>query len=72
MAVLSSTLRGVGYVSVWVIIWGFVGSVIDWPLLQSDIYSVYSLGQAVTFGGTALACIALAIKLAPRWLNSND
>jgi hypothetical protein len=33
---------------------------------------VYSLGQAVTFGGTALACIALAIKLAPRWLNSND
>ena len=54
------------------IIWGFVGSVIDWPLLQRDIYSVYSLGQAVTFGGTALACIALAIKLAPRWLNSND
>ena len=54
------------------IIWGFVGSVIDWPLLQSDIYSVYSLGQVVTFGGTAMACIALAIKLAPRWLNSND
>ena len=54
------------------IIWGLVGSVIDWPLLQNDIYSVYSLGQAVTFGGTALACIALAIKLGPRWLNSND
>ena len=72
MTVLSSTLRGVGYVSVWVIIWGFVGSVIDWPLLQNDIYSVYSVGQAVTFSGTALACIALAIRLAPRWLNSND
>ena len=54
------------------IVWGFVGSVIDWPLLQNDIYSVYSLGQAITFGGTALACIVLAIKLAPRWLNSND
>ena len=54
------------------IIWGFVGSVIDWPLLQNDIYAVYSLGQAITFGGTALACIALASKLAPRWLNSDD
>ena len=69
---MSSTLRGVGYVSVWVIVWGFVGSVIDWPLLQNDIYNVYSLGQAINFGGTALACIALAIKLAPRWLNSDD
>ena len=44
---------------------------------KSDVYSFAmvaweALTQAITFGGTALACIALAIKLAPRWLNSDD
>ena len=68
---MSSALRGIGYVSVWVIIWGFVGSLIDWPLLQNELYSVYSLGQAITFGGTALACLILAIKFAPRWLKTD-
>ena len=71
-AQVNQTLKGISYVSVWVLIWGFAGSLIDLPLLENDIYSVYSPGQAVTFGATALACIALAIWLSPRWLKPSD
>jgi len=72
VAPVNQTLKGISYVSVWVLIWGFAGSLIDLPLLENDIYTVYSPGQAVTFGATALACIALAIWLSPRWLTPSD
>ena len=69
---MNRTLKVISYVSVWVLIWGFAGSLIDLPLLENHVYSVYSPGQAVTFGATALACIGLAFWLSPRWLRSND
>ncbi len=48
------------YVSIWVIIWGSLGSLIDYPLLQKDIYLAGSLGQITTFlvAGIASSIVA--------------
>ncbi len=40
---------GIGYVSIWVVLWGSIASLIDYPLLQTEIYSIGSLGQVATF-----------------------
>ena len=54
---------GIVYVSVWVLIWGTLGSIIDLPLLNSNIYQPGSLGQVTTFLITALVSIGLGIAL---------
>ena len=48
------------YISVWVIVWGSVASLIDFPLLKNGIYTEGDLGQYVTFSLTALIAIFLA------------
>ena len=58
------TLVGVSYVSAWVIIWGTVGSLIDFYFLQS-IYIPGSLGQFSTFIITAFISSISAIYLFP-------
>ncbi len=52
---------GVLYVSIWVMIWGTLGSLIDYPLLQSQLYEAGSLGQISTFAGTAILSIFLGV-----------
>ena len=42
------TLIGVSYVSAWVIIWGTIGSLIDFYFLQNT-YLPGSIGQIATF-----------------------
>lgn len=37
------------YVSICILIWGTIGSLIDYPLLQKDIYQAGSFGQLTTF-----------------------
>ena len=37
------------YISVWVIIWGALGSFIDYPLYKNKIYSEGSIYQYLTF-----------------------
>ncbi len=59
---------GIGYVSAWVMIWGTVGSLIDFPLLNADVYVAGSVGQITTFLISALASIILAVVLYPRVL----
>ena len=59
------TLLGISYVSIWVLIWGTVGSLIDFPLLQADIYLAGSLGQITTFILTGVISIVLGIWLFP-------
>ena len=54
------TLVGVSYVSAWVIIWGTVGSIIDFYFLQNT-YLPGSLGQFLTFIITA-AIFSIAAK----------
>ncbi len=54
---------GVAYVSIWVIIWGTFGSLIDYPLLINNIYEASSLGQLTTFLVTAIISITIAVAL---------
>ncbi len=63
-------LFGIFYVSIWVVIWGTVGSLIDLPFLNSKIYSAGSIGQASTFVLSALVSIAIGIWIYPKLLSS--
>ena len=53
------TLVGVSYVSAWVIIWGTIGSLIDFYFLQNT-YLPGSIGQFSTFIVTAIASAIVA------------
>tara|TARA_Y100000589_G_scaffold288951_1_gene290692 strand:- start:22 stop:231 length:210 start_codon:yes stop_codon:yes gene_type:complete len=48
------------YISIWIIIWGSVASLIDLPFLKNGIYSEGELGQYFTFSFTAVIAIILA------------
>ena len=58
------TLIGVSYVSTWIIIWGTIGSLIDFYFLQST-YVAGSLGQFSTFIITAAISLIAAIYVFP-------
>ena len=45
------TVRGVTYVSVWVVLWGTASSLADFVLLQRGAYETGDTGQAVTSEG---------------------
>ena len=65
-------LIGIAYVSAWVMIWGTIGSLIDFPLLQAQIYSAGSAGQLLTFAITALISLFIAIYLFPKIINKDS
>ncbi|WP_028952350.1 hypothetical protein [Synechococcus sp. CC9616] len=67
---MNPTLRGVVYVSVWVVIWGTVASLMDWLLLAGEVYGTGSSGQAVTFIAYAAATVVLATRFSNRFLTS--
>ena len=48
------------YISIWVIVWGSVASLIDLPFLKNGIYSEGDLGQYLTFSLTAMISIISA------------
>ena len=48
------------YISVWVIIWGSLGSLIDYPLYKNKIYLEGSIYQYLTFAITAIISIISA------------
>ena len=58
------TLIGVSYVSSWVIVWGTIGSLIDFYFLQNT-YLPGSVGQFSTFIITAFISSVIAIYLFP-------
>ena len=58
------TLVGVSYVSAWIIIWGTIGSLIDFYFLQNT-YLPGSLGQFLTFIITAFISSIAAIYIFP-------
>jgi len=64
------TLSGIAYVSAWVIVWGTIGSLIDFPLLQANIYIAGSLGQLLTFSITGVLSIVMGIYLFPKIFNN--
>ena len=59
-----NTLVGISYVSAWIIIWGTVGSLIDFYFLQNT-YLQGSLGQFLTFIITAIISSITAIYIFP-------
>ncbi len=61
---------GIAYVSIWVVLWGTFGSIVDLPLLKANAYSEGSLGQFSTFTITALLSITIGIILYPKVINN--
>ena len=51
------------YISAWVMIWGTLGSLIDYPLYKQDIYKEGSIFQYLTFIITAIISISIAKSL---------
>ena len=48
------------YISVWVIIWGSIASLIDLPFLKNNIYNEGDIGQYLTFSITAMVAVICA------------
>ncbi len=48
------------YISVWVMIWGSIASLIDFPLLKQGIYLEVTIGQYITFSSTGFLSILIA------------
>ncbi len=58
------TLVGISYVSAWIIIWGTIGSLIDFYFLQNT-YLPGSPGQFLTFIITAIITSIIAVRIFP-------
>jgi len=56
---MNPTLKGVAYVSVWVLLWGTAASVADLVLLKREVYEAGSSGQG-------MPCVAEAVPAAVR------
>ncbi len=48
------------YISLWVIIWGTIGSLVDFPLYKNKFYLEGSIYQYLTFTVTAIISIISA------------
>jgi len=57
METKNKSLKIILYISVWIIVWGSIASLIDFPLLKNGIYSEGDLGQYLTFSITAFISI---------------
>ncbi len=68
-------LLGILYVSIVVIVWGSIGSIIDYPLLNKEIYQAGSIGQLATFtiSGFLITVISIYLykKIISKYLDEN-
>jgi hypothetical protein len=69
---MNPTLRGIVYVSVWVLLWGTAASLADFVLLERGAYVTGSSGQVITFISYGIAAVVLAVRLSGRFLKSGD
>jgi hypothetical protein len=69
---MDRTLKGVAYVSAWVLFWGTAASLADTVLLQREAYTAGSAGQAITFVSYGIATVVLAVRLASRFLRNEE
>ena len=65
---MNSTVRGIVYVSVCVVVWGMVASLMDWMLLVEEVYSEGTSGQLFTFVAYGAATVVLATRFSSRFL----
>ena len=68
---MNPSLKGVLYVSVWVMLWGTAASLADAVLLGRGAYDTGSTGQAITFVSYGIAAVVLAVKLSGRFLKAD-
>jgi hypothetical protein len=66
---MTRTLKGITYVSVWVLLWGTAASIADFVLLEREAYGAGSGGQAITFASYGIAAVVLAVRLSGRFLS---
>ena len=59
----NKNLKIILYISSWVIIWGSVGSLIDYPLYKAEIYSEGSIWQYLTFTITGIISFLIGLKI---------
>ncbi len=69
---MNPVVRGVIYVSVWVVLWGTVASLIDWLLLAGEVYSTGSFAQATTFIVYGAASVVMAVRFSGRFLSQEE
>ena len=69
---MNPSVKGVLYVSVWVMLWGTAASLADLVLLKRSAYEAGSAGQAITFASYGIAAVVLAVKLSGRFLSTDD
>ena len=60
--------KGIIYVSCWIVIWGTIGSLIDFPLLKANIYIEGSIWQLLTFVITFGLCTIAGIKISDKFI----
>ena len=65
---MNSTVRGIVYVSVCVVVWGTVASLMDWMLLTEEVYTEGTSGQLFTFIAYGAATFVLATRFSSRFL----
>jgi len=56
----SNSIKSILYISAWIIIWGTLGSLIDYPLYKNKIYLEGSIYQYLTFAIAAIISIISA------------
>ena len=59
----NKNLKVILYISSWVIIWGSVGSLIDYPLYKAEIYNEGSPWQYLTFTITGITSFIVGFKI---------
>jgi hypothetical protein len=69
---MNPELKGIAYVSVWVVLWGTAASLADFVLLERGAYAAGSAGQVVTFTSYGIAAVVLAVRLSARFLKPQD
>ena len=62
-------LAAIAYISIFIIVWGSLGSLVDYPLLQANVYIAGSIGQLMTFSISGLIFTVLGILLFPQTIN---
>ena len=56
----SNPIKAILYISIWIIIWGTLGSLIDYPLYKNKIYLEGSIYQYLTFTITEIIYLICA------------
>lgn len=60
----------IGYVSLLVIIWGTLGSLVDFAFLDKEVYLAGSIGQISVFTATGILTSIIGIIVFPKIIKS--